>query len=338
MNADTVRDEISEPFERLCQEVCTPDVIRAIEREDDGTARAMLWHKLNESGFVDALVPEANGGSGLILANVHGILESCGRHAVPLPIGETMIARAILVAARETIPPGPIMLGCAVEEGGELICRLTPYARTGEFALLTIDETQLLLSCADAQRTLFAENACAGELRWPDSVLNSARKFPAMASLLHAQASILAAHISGALSRVFSMTLGYANERTQFGKPIGKFQAVQHQIAVLAEHNAMASMASRIGCDSNSHLPQARRAAMAKSVTSEAAASVASLGHALHGAIGMTEEYDLQLFTRRLHEWRLCAGTESYWNHELGAALVDEGERSMLDFVRESVR
>jgi acyl-CoA dehydrogenase len=230
------------------------------------------------------------------------------------------------------------MLGCAVQEGGDLICRLTPYARTVDFALLTIDETQVLLSCADAQRTLLAANACAGELRWPNSVLNSARKFPAMSSLLHAQASILAAHISGALSRVFSMTLGYANERVQFGKPIGKFQVVQHQIAVMAEHTAMARMAARIGCDSATHLPDVRRAAIAKSVTSEAAASVAALGHALHGAIGMTEEYDLQLFTRRLHEWRLCAGTESYWNRELGAALVQARDHSMLDFVRASVR
>jgi acyl-CoA dehydrogenase len=337
MSDDHQQDVISESFERLLQEICTPKTVREIEREGIGESSAVLWQKLDESGFVDALVPEAKGGSGLTLAGVHGLLENCGRHALPLPLGETMIARALLAATGYPVPSGPIALGCAVQEGSDLICRLTPYARTADFALLAINDKLVLFPCVSARRALLAPNAGAGELRWPAAMLRSALDMPAGASMLHAQASVLAAQIAGALSQVLSMTLGYANERVQFGKPIGKFQAVQHQIAVMAEHTAMARMAARIGNDSPSHLPDKRRAAIAKSVTSEAAASVASLGHALHGAIGMTEEYDLQLYTRRLHEWRLCAGTESYWNRELGATLVQARDNSMLDFVRASV-
>ncbi len=326
------QDAIGAPFARMLQEHCAPQVVRTIERDGIGTASTALWQALQESGFIDALVAEQQGGAGLDLRSVYGILESCGRHALPLPLGETMIARALLAHTGHHVPSEPIALGCARREGNNVICGLTPYARTAHWALLQIDAGLVLLPCAQAQRNLLAAPAGTGELRWA-TALDTTRVMQTSASLLHAQACVVAAQIAGALGRVFDMTLRYANERVQFGKPIGKFQAVQHQISVMAEHSAMASMAARIGCDSDSYLPYAQRAAIAKAVTSEAASHVANLGHALHGAIGMTEEYDLQLFTRRLHEWRLCAGAESFWQQRIGADLL-ASSADALDFVR----
>ena len=334
MSSDISQDAITEPFERLLQEHCAPANVRAIEREGIGPASAALWRALDSSGFIDALVPTAKGGAGLSLASVHNIMECCGRHALPLPFCETIIARALLSHADCPVPTEPISLGYASRDGNDLACRLMPYARTTRYALLNADDTLILLPCDSAQRVLLAPSACAGELRWPAAALNTATIVRANASMRHIQACVLAGQIAGALAMVFSMTLHYANERVQFGKPIGKFQAVQHQISVMAEHTAMARMAAQIGCDATSYLPNERRAAIAKSITSEAAASVAALGHALHGAIGMTAEYDLQLYTRRLHEWRLCGGSESYWQHELGSALVESRDTSALDFVR----
>jgi alkylation response protein AidB-like acyl-CoA dehydrogenase len=72
---------------------------------------------------------------------------------------------------------------------------------------------------------------------------------------------------------------------------------------------------------------------MAKSRTSEAAVLVASIAHALHGAIGITEEYDLQLLTRRLHEWRIAHGSEAHWNAWIGHSVL-ASNRSIADFVR----
>ena len=65
----------------------------------------------------------------------------------------------------------------------------------------------------------------------------------------------------------------------------------------------------------------------------EAALVVASIAHALHGAIGITEEYNLQLFTRRLHEWRVAHGSEDYWNPVIGRAALCS-DSSIVDFVR----
>ena len=72
---------------------------------------------------------------------------------------------------------------------------------------------------------------------------------------------------------------------------------------------------------------------MAKSRTSEASVLIASTAHALHGAIGVTDEYDLQLLTRRLHEWRMAHGSEAWWNVVVGKSVL-ESELPLVDFVR----
>ncbi|MCC2659201.1 MAG: acyl-CoA dehydrogenase, partial [Panacagrimonas sp.] len=79
--------------------------------------------------------------------------------------------------------------------------------------------------------------------------------------------------------------------------------------------------------------PHPLRAAAAKARASEAAALVAPMAHAIHGAIGVTAELDLQLFTRRLHDWRADFGSERAWNTVLGRALLATGDAT-LDFMR----
>lgn len=136
------------------------------------------------------------------------------------------------------------------------------------------------------------------------------------------------------MNRVFAMTLQYANDRSQFGKPIGKFQAIQQQLAVMAEQVAAATVAAELGFDAAGTVPDSLRAAMAKARTSEAVTSIAATAHAVHGAIGVTQEYDLQLFTRRMHEWRIAHGSEQYWNRAIGETLLASGS-SVSDFARE---
>lgn len=147
-------------------------------------------------------------------------------------------------------------------------------------------------------------------------------------------AVVVAGQIVGALERSLEITLAFANDRVQFGRPIGKFQAIQHQLAVMAEQVAAARMAAQIGCQSDGALPHPARAAVAKSRASEAAGIVAPMAHAIHGAIGVTAELDLQLFTRRLHQWRAEHGSETFWNRELGRALLASEQPLALDYLR----
>ena len=142
---------------------------------------------------------------------------------------------------------------------------------------------------------------------------------------------LLAAAISGAADRVLAMTVAYAGERSQFGKPIGRQQALQQQLAVMAEDCVAVRMAVELAAASES--PDPLRVAAAKSAASAAAPRIANTAHAVHGAIGISAEYDLQLYTRRLHEWRAALGSETRWNRDLGHALL-ASHAAVLDWTR----
>ena len=147
-------------------------------------------------------------------------------------------------------------------------------------------------------------------------------------------AAIHAAAIAGAMDRVFAMTLQYCNDRSQFGKSIGKFQAVQHQLSVMAQQVASAGIASELAFSGTGAVPARLATAIAKARTSMAVPLVASTAHALHGAIGVTAEYDLQLYTRRLHEWRMADGSETFWNRMVGNAVLTQQHATIADFAR----
>ena len=148
------------------------------------------------------------------------------------------------------------------------------------------------------------------------------------------QALLAAAQMSGAMTAVFEQTLEYANQRQQFGKPIGRFQTIQHNLSILAEQVFAAAMAARLACQGEWSALSPLRVAVAKARTSMAAQQVTTLAHGLHGAIGFTHEFDLQLRTRRLYAWRQCAGAETHWQQHLGQAMLDRPCHS-LDVLRE---
>ena len=328
----SVENSLVDPFERLLRACSAPAQVRTI---DQGGATNVMWRQLEESGFLDALLPVHAGGAGLALRDVFPLIELSGIYALPLPFAQTMLARAILHAAGESIPHEAIVLahGKIDPSDGSIRCGQTAQAMTAHWALVGVRNKAILLPLAEARRDPVASFASSALLTWS---LGSAKQetIACLSELRVVQACLLAAQMSGAMASVLRMTLTYANERSQFGRAIGKFQAIQHQIAVMAEQTALAHSAARIGSDANGFLPDTRKASIAKAVTSEVAASICAMGHAVHGAIGVTEDFDLQLFTRRLHEWRLCAGSEAYWNHRIGAELLATESQRVLDFIR----
>jgi len=326
--ADAARDVLADQ--------CTPHVVRAIE-EGGRTAEATtaLWGQLEATGLADALLSEDDGGAGLGLGQVFGVLEQCGAHALPLPLGETMVARALLAQAGVARPAGSIALarGERLADGG-LRCMLVRSGQVAAAVLVQAGSEWRLLSTADAQGTAQAL-ALDTALSWTAAQVQASPAIEVDGALdvRTLQAAVVAAQMAGALSSVFQRTLQYANERQQFGRPIGKFQAIQHQLAVMSEHVFAACMAAQLGCSGAGVVPDRLRVATAKARCSEAALVVSELAHAIHGAIGFTEEYDLQLFTRRLHAWRQTAGSEAYWYGVAGEALLEHPGMT-LDIVR----
>lgn len=324
-------DLFTDALRQLLVDQCTPQLVREIE---SGQSAEPFWNKLQESGFADALLSEEQSGAGLVLPDVFAMIELCGSYAVPVPLAETMLARSLLARAGLEPPQGCITFGLdATNADGAIRCKLVPCGRVANWVLLAQDDACLLLPVARAEMrpAVFTLDA---DLAWSAAEVDAARRLAGGHDLRTLQACICAAQLSGALMSVFTRTLQFANERSQFGRPIGKFQAIQHQLSVISEHTFSARMAAQIGCYSDSGTPERLRVAVAKARTSEAALEVAALSHSIHGAIGFTEEFDLQLFTRRLHAWRQTAGSESYWHTVLGEELVDRQVGLALDLVR----
>jgi acyl-CoA dehydrogenase len=321
-----------EALEKILGDNCTSAAVRNIE---SGASPDALWQPIEEAGFLDLLLQEEQGGADLPLTELFSILECLGRFAVPVPLALSIVARAV---ARAPLPAGPLTLATQTRHAGEAItCQAVPYGATAAHVLVRDGNDVLLLSCASARRELVGDprNATAN-LTWdkPAPLL----RIPQGGERLSAMAAAAtAAQLSGAMQRVFEMTLAHCNTRVQFGKSIGKFQAIQQQVSVMAEHVLAAAIAAEAAfrphaADPSAAVPSLLTAAVAKSRTSEAASHVAATAHALHGAIGMTDEFDLSILTRRIHEWRIAYGAETYWNRIVGTELL-ASDVSLAEFV-----
>jgi alkylation response protein AidB-like acyl-CoA dehydrogenase len=138
---------------------------------------------------------------------------------------------------------------------------------------------------------------------------------------------------AGAMQTILSLSVSYANERVAFERPIGKFQAVQQNLARLAGETAAALAASGSAADTIAHSAAFDdavflEAASAKIRSGEAAAEGSAIAHQVHGAIGFTNEHVLHRFTLRLLSWRDDFGTESYWAAALGNMIAQRGSNN----------
>jgi acyl-CoA dehydrogenase len=323
---------IANALEQLLLAHCDGATVRAIEGGDAGTA---LWKNISDGGFIDALISEENGGAGLSLNDAYELFTLCGTYALPLPLAETMVARALLGTAVNSVnlSSARIALATSINTALDYVeCSIVRSGRVADFVLVNRIDNCVLLKTSEAISTP-ASFALDVGLRWPAQKVSAHHASIAYHDLQAYQACIYSAQLAGALMKVFKQTLQYANDREQFGRSIGKFQAIQHQLSVISEQVFAARMAAQIGCSSNTLMPDRLKVAVAKARTSEAALEVAALSHSIHGAIGFTAEFDLHLFTRRLHLWRQAAGSESYWHDVLGNELVHHRQGLSLDLI-----
>lgn len=318
------RSPFLDALERLLADHCTPAVVRAVEA---GEFVAASRDALIASGCADLLVPEAAGGAGQSLADADELLRACAGHLLPWPLDASMVVRAVRAAAGEATPVGFIAIAPHTAHGadGRILCRGTPDGANADWILAESRDGALLVPVREAGcEAVFRGGTIATDVFWhrrPDGVipLDGGHDWRAVGACL------MATRMAGAMERVLAMTLAHAGTRTQFGKPLAAFQAIQQQLAVMAEQVTAARMAASLGMLAAGPLPDPLRVAVAKARTSEAVVAVTAIAHAVHGAIGIAAEFDLQLFTRRLHAWRLAFGTERRWHGVVGRALLDSG-------------
>lgn len=319
-------------FSRLMQAHASPEVVRRALQAGEADALAA---QLEESGFGNLLLPEDHGGAGLSLAQIYPLLALLGAHACPVPLAETLVARAALQAAGLAQPAGWLTLAEGVLAEGQVAVHGLPYGRLAGTALVAVGGVLRPLALADAGARAPHLYGLDQTVRWPAACWRAA---PVAGEAVDASmwlACLAAARLAGTMATVLDLSREHVTQRVQFGRPLARFQAIQQLISQQAEQMYAAQMAAMIGCQTRSWQPEAARVAIAKATTSAAAAQVAAVGHAVHGAMGFTEEHDLQLFTRLLHRDRWLAGAESRWQEVAGGWLLSSGQPARtLDVIR----
>jgi acyl-CoA dehydrogenase len=310
-----------------------------VQRAESDGLPVDLWRETQSLGLTTIDVPEANGGSGGSLADAIAVHMASGRHAVPLPLAETYLAGWLMSsagmpvgAAPATVAPGRTTDRIDIKDGAVTgVLHDVPWGRSVAtiVALITAADGTVRVASLDAARAVVTPGTDYAGM--PRDVLRFERAPAALADSPIDQARFVtraglvrSAQMAGAMSAVSAMTQRYTSERKQFGRPVGSFQAVQQHLVVLAQADAMSRLAIEQAVRAAMQRDAAFEAAVTKLVVSENAEMSIRAAHQAHGAIGMTQEYPLQQFTRRLLAWRAEFGHSQELARRigLGAARV----------------
>ncbi|MFN3735796.1 acyl-CoA dehydrogenase family protein [Hydrogenophaga sp.] len=334
-----MREILEESIQRLLSDQVSPALLRESEAP---TWCGDLWSLIEESGFPLALVSETNGGADLRWADVAGVAMATGFHVLPLPLVEGMLAAHLIDRAGLALPEGPLTVAdslCAQglklqaqAEGWCLSGRVScvPWGRWSHFLVLDAPwEGQVHTVVVDVRGASFSHDLnLAREPRdaislegLPVVAAAPCEGLPTRHPVRLFGALLRSAQMAGTMERLSQQSVQYATERVQFGKAIGKFQAIQQQLAVLGCEAAATAAAALFAFEQADGPGAAMAVAAAKVRASEAAGQVAAIAHATHGAIGFTYEHTLHFASRRLWSWRSELGHQAWWSDRLGAAV-----------------
>jgi acyl-CoA dehydrogenase len=350
-----VSDELARTAKRLFADEVTLTVLHEAEA---GHWPDKLWKAVSAAGFTAALLPENAGGFGVTASEAMVLLRVAAAFAAPIPLAETMLAGWLAARAGIKVPEGPLGVApvrrrdrldiTAAPGGWRLIGKVSriPWARNAAAIAVLAEGVQgqhVALVPAGSFGLAPASNL-AGEPRDEidvDTVLGADAVAPAPsgfgADQLRAAGAIMRTNqIAGALERALSLTVDYAQTRVQFGRPIGKFQAIQQYLAVFAGQAAAAIAAAEMAAEAFDAGLNPVVAGAAKARAGEAANTAAAFAHQVHGAIGFTQEYSLHPLTRRLWSWRDEFGNEVEWQRCVGRAAFAAGAEGLWPMITEA--
>lgn len=342
---------IKDAAHRLFSGEVNKQLITSVE---SGAFPADLWAQVVESGFTRLFRGEDEGGIEAEWIDVYDLFHALGYHQVPAPVAETAIAHLLLAKAGVALDVDtPIALGSATSasslrlDAGGPAARLSgqlnavKWARHSSHALVATaaPTRQLLLVALDADAVNIMPRKDISGMPADLVVFDRAPVLACIDApfsdlkdpLQTLGAGARAMMMVGALEFILDQSVQYAKDRVQFGKPIGKNQAIQQQLAALAGELALAYATAQTAARDLPGLHAQRSpnalfsVATAKINAGEAANTGAGIAHQVHGAIGFTYEHQLNFATRRLWAWRSDFGSTSWWARELGSAYAQAG-------------
>jgi alkylation response protein AidB-like acyl-CoA dehydrogenase len=316
-----------------------------------------LWSKMATQGYTGIIFPEKYDGLGLGKVELILLMEEAGRALLPGPFWSTVaLAGAVIDAvasdAQKTRYLAPICRGqarstLALLEAGATwdLADAKLAAADGRLSgekLFVLDADVADFIVVAGQTGVFLVEAQAPGLSiTPMPALDLTRNFNAvqfkdtpaeklgegtnLAPALNIATAALVAEMVGGMQRVLDLTVDYAKMRKQFGKPIGTFQAVQHQCAEMYLETESSRSAAHYAAWALEHdAPDAATAtSIAKMYASDACRAVGNRGIQIHGGNGFAWENDLHLYYRRAKASETMLGDATFHRERIARLVID---------------
>jgi len=316
-----------------------------------------LWAKLAAQGYIGIIVDEAHGGVGLGIVELVLLMEEAGRALLPGPLLSTVaMAGAVLDACATPAQKHKYLTPIAHGDARSTLAFVEPTSGWDRAALqLTAKNGRLRgekLFVPDAgvaetivvvaRDAVYVVDADApGVSITPMAGLDMTRKlyavsltdvaaepldaFDGLDRALDIATTALAAEMVGGMQRILDLTVDYAKTRKQFGKPIGSFQAVQHQCAdmYLETESARSAVYYAAVALQEDAADASAAVSIAKLYASDASRTVGNRGIQIHGGMGFTWENDLHLYYRRAKASETMLGDATFHRERLAQLVVD---------------
>lgn len=352
---------LKESARKFFSQECPIDQVRRLAETETAHDEA-LWAKLVGQGYTGIIFHEEFGGVGLGKVELILLMEEAGRALLPGPFTSTVVLAgsaidAVASAEQKQKYLAPICSGQArstlamleatpswdladlrmTSVGGNLTGEklfvtdaavadfIVVAARDGVFAVdtkapgITIRQMKAL----DLTRKVYA-------VRFAGTPAEKIGSLPGLERAIDVAATALSAEMVGGMQRTLDMTVEYAKMRKQFGKPIGAFQAVQHQCAdMYLETESARSAVYYAAWALEQNSPDAAIAAsIAKMYASERGRTVGNRAIQVHGGMGFTWENDLHLYYRRAKASETAFGDSIYHRERIARLVIDRGTAS----------
>lgn len=320
-------------FTKFRQDSASPGDEVALDHE--------LWSALTELGLSRLTGAEENGGSGASWHEGASLLSAAAAAAVPVPLAENDLLAGWLLDSAGLRSDHAVRTAGRLDNGKAVV----PWARCAESVVLLreaghgceIAEIPIGGVSVTPGANLAGEprdvvSVPEGTLRWHPAPEGAGDEFVLRGALARA------AQICGALETVVDLCVLHATQRTQFGRALAKFQAVQHLVADIAAETALARAATDAAVSQVSELgwsdeSTALSVAVAKSCAGHAVSTVVRNAHQVHGAIGTTFEHELHRYTNPALSWRAEFGSAHTWDTVLARATIRTDRKDVWSLI-----
>ncbi len=302
-----------------------------------------LWRHLDELGLVRLTGDEQHGGSGAGWHEAAALLAAAVSHGVRIPLAEHDLLACWLLDATGVPADDAVRTVCVLDRQGA--ATEVPWAAAADRVVVAwrADGQYRVADVAREMLTITPGANLIGEPR--DTVAADLARLEGMpipvtliTELGLKSGLVRAIQVCAALDRILQLCVEHATSRVQFGRPLAKFQAVQHLVSDIATEAALArattEAALTAGMASQWSGPDLGfLVAVARSCAGHATSVVVRNAHQVHGAIGTTREHRLHEFTRAALAWRSEFGSIRYWDDRVTDAALYAGAGGLWSLI-----